>query len=478
MSRKQKSRIRRAVKAVIAISCVLVGSFFLMKILPFNSVFAPLFHVYSKVYTKIIEPLTEDSERILILAPHPDDETLGCGGTIQKALLQGKTVKVVFLTSGDSFGNDYEMTHTSKDSPKGVTLGYLRQKEALEATAILGLAKENIIFLGYPDRGLERMWWIYRNCDHCYCSPSTQTDKSPYLSSYTLSASYCGEQVIKDIQDILETFQPQTIYLPHASDLHTDHRATYNFVKEAIQRLRQKGSPWTEKVKIYFYLVHFGRMKWPPLWGYTPRLRLYPPSQLMPTRQWTGFELYEEEINKKRVALDQYQSQKEIRESLLAFVKINEVFAIDKDYYLPQSEKITILDERGEFALPKLVGGGDIQQMDVIHRDNSVTLELRYDSGIPLRVRYRFYLVGYSNGEVVFRESYMLFDKKRPVRIQGDYLSSLPEVTNGKGRVALTFDFDHRPFPEALFLSAESSVPTNLMLDRFPWSMVVMEKGE
>ena len=160
MSRKPKSLIRRAFKAVIAISCVLVGSFFLMKILPFNSIFAPLFHVYSKVYTKIIEPLTEDSERILIFAPHPDDETLGCGGAIQKALLQGKIVKVVFLTSGDSFGNDYEMTHTLKDSPKGVTLGYLRQKEALEATAILGLAKENIIFLGYPDRGLERMWWI------------------------------------------------------------------------------------------------------------------------------------------------------------------------------------------------------------------------------------------------------------------------------------------------------------------------------
>ena len=52
---------------------------------------------------------------------------------------------------------------------------------------------------------------------------------------------------------------------------------------------------------------------------------------------------------------------------------------------------------------------------------------------------------------MVFRESYMLFDKKRPVRIQGDYLSSLPTVTNGKGWVALTFDFDHRPFPDALF---------------------------
>ena len=70
----------------------------------------------------------------------------------------------------------------------------------------------------------------------------------------------------------------------------------------------------------------------------------------------------------------------------------------------------------------------------------------------------------------------MLFDKKRVARIQGDYLSTLPEVTNGKGWVALTFDLDHRPFPEALFVSAESSAPTNLMLDRLPWSMVIMEK--
>jgi LmbE family N-acetylglucosaminyl deacetylase len=69
---------------------------------------------------------------------------------------------------------------------------------------------------------------------HSFRSPYTQTDKSPYLSGYNLSAPYCGDQVISDIQDILETFQPQTIYLPHASDLHTDHRASYNFVKEAM----------------------------------------------------------------------------------------------------------------------------------------------------------------------------------------------------------------------------------------------------
>jgi len=478
MEKRSKNLLRRIIKAITTIICILIGSFFLIKILPFNSIFSPFFHVYSKVYTKLIEPLIDDSERILIFAPHPDDETLGCGGTIQKAVAQGKTVKVVFVTNGDSFGNDYEMTHSSKENPKGIDLGYLRQKEALEATAILGLAKENVIFLGYPDRGLERMWWIHRTCDHCYRSPYTRTDKSPYLSGYTLSAMYCGNQIVLDIEDILETYKPQTIYLPHASDLHTDHRATYNFVKETIEKLRQKGSIWINDAKIYLYLVHFGRMNWPPLWGYAPHLRLYPPSHLMTTRQWTGFELTQEEINNKKKALDQYRSQKEIRESLLAFVKINEVFAIDSDYHLSWSGKTTIPDERGEFALPKLAGGGDIKKMDVIHKENGVTLELHYDSGIPMRVRYRFFLIGYSSAEMVFRESYMLFDKKRPVRIQGDYLSSLPVVSKGKGWVSLSFDFDHRPFPEALFLCAESSAPTNLMLDRLPWSMVIMEKKE
>ena len=478
MNRKPKSRFRRVIKAFIIIVCILIGSFFLIKILPFNSVFSPFFHVYSKVYTKLIEPLIDNSERILIFAPHPDDETLACGGTIQKAIAQGKTVKVVFVTSGDSFGNDYEMTHSSKDNPKDVDLGYLRQKEALQATEILGLTKENIIFLGYPDRGMEQLWWLYRSCNQCYRSPYTRNDKSPYLSGYTLGAPYCGDQVIQDIMDILETYKPQTIYLPHASDLHIDHRATYNFVKETLQRLRQKGSSWIDNTKIYLYLVHFGRMKWPPLWGYAPQLRLYPPAQLMSIRQWTGFELSEAEIVGKKGAIDKYRSQQEIRESLLAFVKINEVFAIDIDYHLPLNGRVTIPDERGEFALPKLVGGGDIKYMDVIQEGNNITLQLHYDSGIPLRVRYRFYLIGYSGGEVVFRESYLLFDKNRPVRIQGDYLSSLPVVSNGRGWVALTFDFDHRPFPEALFVCAESSAPTNLMLDRLPWSMVIPEKEE
>ncbi len=475
MDKRIKNRIKQLTKIALIVVCVLIGGFFLIKILPFNSVFAPLFHVYSKVYTELIEPLIDDSQRVLIFAPHPDDETLGCGGAIQQALREEKIVKVVFVTSGDSFGNDYEMTGSSPDLPGGVELGYLRQKEALEATAILGLEKENVIFLGYPDQGLEKMWWVYRSNDHIYRSPYTKADESPYLSGYTISAPYCGEQVIQDIQNILEVFHPQIIYLPHPSDLHPDHQATYNFVKEALERLRQKGSPWINDVKIYLYLVHFGRIKWPPLWGYAPYLRLSPPSQLMSTYQWVGLELDNTDVANKKKAVDQYRSQQVVREFLLAFVKASEVYAIDNSYYLRENESIFVPDEKGEFTLPKIINGGDIQGLDVTLEGNKLSLRLHHDSGVPPQARYRFYLMGYSEGEVVFQESYMLLDRKKAVHLQGDYLPYPPVVFNSRGTVTLTFDFGNLLLPDALFLGIESFA-TQLALDRLPWSMIVLEK--
>ena len=49
-----------------------------------------------------LENLLQPDARILILAPHPDDECLGTGGLIQQALAKGAKVKVVFITNGDN----------------------------------------------------------------------------------------------------------------------------------------------------------------------------------------------------------------------------------------------------------------------------------------------------------------------------------------------------------------------------------------
>ena len=82
------------------------------------------------------------------------------------------------------------------------------------------------------------------------------------------------------------------------------------------------------------------------------------------------------------------------------------------------------LMKRGIYS-SRIINGGDIRGLDVMLEGSTVSLKLHHDSGIPPQARYRFYLIGYSEGEVAFQESYMLFDRKKVVRLQGDYFLTL-----------------------------------------------------
>src|SRR5688572_20113856 len=79
---------------------------------------------------------------ILVLAPHPDDESIGCGGTIRKHVVDGDTVEVIFATSGEKGGHGIP--------PKEA--GRTREREGLDATAILGCSRTE--FWREPDGGL------------------------------------------------------------------------------------------------------------------------------------------------------------------------------------------------------------------------------------------------------------------------------------------------------------------------------------
>ena len=72
-----------------------------------------------------------------------------------------------------------------------------------------------------------------------------------------------------------------------------------------------------------------------------------------------------------------------------------------------------IPDEKGEFTIPKIINGGDIQGLEVILEENTTILKLYHDSGAPPQARYRFYLLGYKDGEVVFQESYVLLTGRK-----------------------------------------------------------------
>ncbi len=105
----------------------------------------------------IVSPESLFAERgLVVVAPHPDDEALGCGGMLAWAAEQGCLVHVVFLTDGERSHPDAK-----------VDLRRIRRGEALLAATRLGLLPQNISFLGLPDAGLQTLGdldiaWIRR----------------------------------------------------------------------------------------------------------------------------------------------------------------------------------------------------------------------------------------------------------------------------------------------------------------------------
>jgi LmbE family N-acetylglucosaminyl deacetylase len=81
-------------------------------------------------------------KRIIVFAPHQDDETLGCGGVIRKLINLGNAVLVVFLTDGS--------TSHARYLPSNELIN-LRRGEALNACEVLGVQDSFIQFLEFPD---------------------------------------------------------------------------------------------------------------------------------------------------------------------------------------------------------------------------------------------------------------------------------------------------------------------------------------
>jgi len=125
---------------------------------------------------------------ILVIAPHPDDESIGCGGTICLHTDRGDHVAAVFLTSGE---------FALGDLPREKAWA-IREAEAEESASILGIT--SVTFLRRPDH---------------------------YLGDGI-------EEAATELRLLLERQRPQLIYLPHAYEGHSDHRACQPIVQAAL----------------------------------------------------------------------------------------------------------------------------------------------------------------------------------------------------------------------------------------------------
>lgn len=269
-----------------------------------------------RTYTFSFSP----SDTILVVAPHCDDEVLGAGGLLYDALHQGARVYVVVVTNGDAFRVFWTRTR------KAVELGYRRQNESIAALQTLGIPREHVFFLGYPDQGLALLWTEHWFSSQPYFSRFTRNWMDSYFTSYRPGSPYSGENLILELESIITRIKPTIIITSSPFDRHPDHWATYNFTMYALEQIRLQRSTMLSEPKIYWYLVHYGI--WPYAYGFRPKALLLPPPPLcLPHLDWQMYFPSPFARFAKMRAIRQYRSQSPLGEHLLSFARKNELFA-------------------------------------------------------------------------------------------------------------------------------------------------------
>lgn len=130
-----------------------------------------------------------EGTRILVLAPHPDDEVFGCAGAIMRHVAAGDSVRVAVVTDGDY----------RADEALRAALGAARRQESRDAAAILGYGKPD--FWGLPDRGV-----------------------------------HYGEPLVQRIREAIVSCDADLVYAPSIHEIHPDHRALGMAAVEAVRR--------------------------------------------------------------------------------------------------------------------------------------------------------------------------------------------------------------------------------------------------
>jgi len=148
----------------------------------------------------------------VVIAPHQDDEVLGCGGTILRKREAGADVRLVFLTDGAT-------SHARLMPPD--RMRDIRREEALAAAAALGVGRDAVTFLDFPNRDLENQL----------------------------------TEVAQRIRTIIDDVRPAEVFTPWSGEAPRDHSAAYEATALAL-------SGYTEPLTLHEYPVWLWQ-QWP-----------------------------------------------------------------------------------------------------------------------------------------------------------------------------------------------------------------------
>ena len=200
-------------------------------------------------------PYTMDRNRIaLVIAPHQDDEILGCGGLLLGKRRAGAPVWIAYITDGSA-------SHPGHPTLTPAALATLRLDEARQATRLLGVEESGLFFLGIGDGTLAHL------------DPPSATEAAGKIA------------------ELLRQVRPDEIFLPMRDDGSSEHEATFVLVQRA---LALSG--------LYPRLFEF------PVWAAWNPLRLLRPLRTSRT-VWRVD--YREQAELKRRAIGAYVSQTE-----------------------------------------------------------------------------------------------------------------------------------------------------------------------
>ncbi len=137
---------------------------------------------------------------VLVVAPHPDDEILGCGGTIARHVSQGDTVYVCIVTT--AYTPDWSKEYIEH-----------RHTEITNSNSILGIKKT--FFLDFPTAKLD-----------------------------TISR----KEINESLHSVVQRLKPEVVYIPHGGDIHLDHRIVH---ESALVALRPSSNSSTIRTLAY-----------------------------------------------------------------------------------------------------------------------------------------------------------------------------------------------------------------------------------
>lgn len=234
-------------------------------------------------------PTLDANTSLLVVAPHPDDETLCCAGAIRRVIEAGGHVSIVWITSGDGSALSMLFTEKTLFRPVGKVhdLARKRMAEARTAAGILGVAPDQLYFLGYPDGGIEKLVTDHR--------------------------------LEKDFAAVLDGTRPNLVLAPSFLDTHPDHSATGMLTYEVFRR---RG----ELAKLRYWIVH-GGAGWPNPRGYMPIIPLNIPPRGAYLQEHE-LSLTDAEVELKHQAVEAYHTQMQFMAPfLLAFVRTSELYS-------------------------------------------------------------------------------------------------------------------------------------------------------